>query len=95
TDGFELMDGARRFENWEFPYALVLGQAEAARYALAAGIEETGRRAIDLAAQVRERLGALPGVRIGDRGRRLCAIVTAGADGWDADGLVHRLRALG
>lgn len=95
TDGIKLMEGARRFENWEFPYALVLGQAEAARYAVAAGIAETGQRAIALAAQVRERLGALPGVRIGDRGRRLCAIVTAGVAGWDAEGLVHRLRALG
>ncbi|PYQ54208.1 MAG: aminotransferase, partial [Acidobacteria bacterium] len=71
-DGFELMDGARRFENWEFSYALVLGQAEAARYALAAGIEETGRRAADFAAQIRERLDALPGARVRDRGRRLC-----------------------
>lgn len=95
TDGFELMDGARRFENWEFPYALVLGQAEAARYAVAAGIAETGQRAIALAAQVRERLGALPGVRLGDRGRRLCAIVTAEVAGWDADRLVHHLRGLG
>jgi selenocysteine lyase/cysteine desulfurase len=94
-DGFEMIDSARRFESWELPYALVLGQAEAARYAQAAGIEETGRRASDLAAQIRERLGALPGVRIGGRGRRLCAIVTAQVAGWDADGLVHRLRALG
>jgi selenocysteine lyase/cysteine desulfurase len=94
-DGFELMEGARRFENWEFPYALVLGQAEAARYAVAVGIEETGRRAADLAAQIRERLGALPGARVRDRGRRLCAIVTAEVAGWDADDLVHRLRVLG
>jgi len=94
-DGFELMDGARRFESWELPYALVLGQAEAVRYALAAGIAETGRRAADFAAQIRERLSALPGARVRDRGRRLCAIVTAEVAGWDSTDLVHRLRALG
>src|SRR5437870_11865346 len=36
-DAFRLVDGARRFENWEFAYALVLGLGEATRYALAVG----------------------------------------------------------
>lgn len=96
---FGLADGARRFENWEFPYALVLGMGEAARYALEVGIEEGGSRAVGLAAHVRERLGALPGVRLADRGRRLCAIVTAEVKGWDTTegttALVHRLRDIG
>lgn len=93
-DGFELASGARRFENWEFPYALVLGQGEAARYALAVGIETAGERAAELARYVREHLGALPEVRIRDRGRRLCAIVTAEVTGLDATEIVHRLRDL-
>jgi len=98
-DGFALMDGARRFENWEFPYALLLGMGEAARYALEVGIEDGGSRALGLAAHVRERLGALPGVRLADRGQRLCAIVTAEVKGWNttagATALVHRLRDAG
>lgn len=94
-DGFELETGARRFENWEFPYALVLGMGEAARYALDAGIERGGERARELAAAVREKLSALPGVRIWDRGPRLCAIATASVEGRDANGLMHRLRAAG
>ena len=93
-DGFELVDGARRFENWEFPYALVLGLGEAARYALAVGVELAGGLAADLAAHVRGRLSALPGVSIRDRGRRLCAIVTAEVAGRDATEIVHRLREL-
>jgi selenocysteine lyase/cysteine desulfurase len=93
-DGFELADGARRFENWEFPYALVLGLGEAARYALAVGTELAGELAADLAAHARERLSALPGVSIRDRGRRLCAIVTAEVAGRDATEIVHRLRDL-
>jgi selenocysteine lyase/cysteine desulfurase len=94
-DGFELAEGARRFENWEFPYALVLGMGEAARYALEMGIEEGGSRAVGLAAQIRERLGALPGIRIADRGRRLCAIATAEILGRDAASIVLRLRKAG
>lgn len=93
-DRFELADGARRFENWEFPYALVLGLGEAARYALAVGIETAGALAAELAAHARERLSALPGVSIRDRGRRLCAIATAEVAGRDATEIVHRLREL-
>jgi selenocysteine lyase/cysteine desulfurase len=93
-DGFELAGGARRFENWEFPYALVLGLGEAARYALAVGVELAGGLAADLATHARERLRALPGVRIRDRGRHLCAIVTAEVAGRDATEIVHRLRDL-
>src|SRR2546423_3009521 len=36
-DAFRLADGARRFENWEFAYALIVGLGAAVRYALAAG----------------------------------------------------------
>lgn len=93
--GFTLAPGARRFENWEFPYALVLGMGEAARYALEVGVEEGGARAAELAAYARETLAALPGVRIKDRGRRLCAIATAEVSGWDATEVVHRLRESG
>lgn len=92
---FELADGARRFENWEFAYALVLGMGEAARYALEAGVEEGGRRAAALAAALRERLAELPGIRLADPGREKCAIVTAEVAGWQAADLVQRLRQEG
>jgi selenocysteine lyase/cysteine desulfurase len=88
---FALAPGARRFENWEFSYALVLGLGEAARYALEVGIERGGGRAIELAAGLRAALAVLPGVRIADRGQRLCAIVTAEIPGWDPQEIVHRL----
>src|SRR5207253_5920846 len=54
-DAFRLADGARRFENWEFAYALVLALGEAARYALAVG-SAGGERAVALAADLRQRL---------------------------------------
>jgi selenocysteine lyase/cysteine desulfurase len=94
-DRFVLAEGARRFENWEFSYALVLGLGAAARYALEAGIERTGKRAMELAAEVRETVGALPGVRIADRGSRLGAIATVEVAGRDARDLVRRLHESG
>jgi selenocysteine lyase/cysteine desulfurase len=97
ADRFELADGARRFENWEFAYALVLGLGEAARYALEVGVEESGRRAIALAGMLRERLATLAGagVRIADPGRERCAIVTAEVAGWHAADLMKGLRQQG
>jgi len=95
ADRFELVDGAGRFENWEFAYALVLGLGEAVRYALDAGVERCGWRAVELAAYIRERLAAVPGVRVADRGERLGAIATFVIDGWAAPDAVQRLRAIG
>src|SRR5881392_2056181 len=93
-DAFRLADSARRFENWEFAYALVLGLGEAAGYALAAG-QEGADRAGQLAAQLRERLQEIDGVRLLDRGRERCAIVTLAVAGRDAAELKLRLRERG
>jgi len=93
--GLDLVDTAQRFENWEFPYALVLGLGEAARYALEVGVREAGERAAGLAAYARERLSSLPGVRTLDRGPRLCAIATAEIAGHDANDVMVRLRERG
>ena len=92
ADTYRLAPDARRFENWEFAYSLLLGMGEAARYALAVGIEEAGGYAASLAERAREQLRALPGVRVLDHGRKTCAIVTAEFDGTPADRLVARLR---
>jgi len=73
---YEVAATARRYEDWEFPYALVLGQAAAARYALDVGVDVAQARAWALAATLRDASGALPGVRALDRGATRCAIVT-------------------
>jgi selenocysteine lyase/cysteine desulfurase len=95
ADDFAPAPDARRFENWEFAYSLVLGLGEAARYALGVGVERGGRRAIELAAILRRKLSELDGIRVLDRGSELAAIVTVEVAGWDAAELSKLLRTRG
>ena len=95
ANDFRLAADARRFENWEFAYSLVLGLGEAVRYALQVGVERGGRRARELAGALRSKLSGLSGVRLLDRGTELAAIVTAEIAGWDAPEVVDLLRARG
>lgn len=92
ADEYELVDSAKRFENWEFAYALVLGMGEAARYAQQVGMDVITPRVRELAGYLREKLSALPHVRVLDRGSEQCAIVTADIAGHDAADVVKRLR---
>jgi selenocysteine lyase/cysteine desulfurase len=93
-DEFRLAADARRYETWEFAYALVIGMGAAADYALAVG-EAAFRRGRTLAAYAREKLARLAPVRVLDRGRELGAIATAAVDGRDADELKLALRERG
>ena len=94
-DRFELTPDARRFELWEISPALVLGTGAAVEYALRLGIGTARDRARALAAYARSRLAELPGFRILDRGRELCAIVTVDPAGRPAAELKLALRARG
>ena len=95
TSQFVVADSAMRYEDWEFPYALVLGLGAAVRYARRVGIELAHERAWALAAALRNHLAQLDGVRILDRGARRSAIVTAEFSGVDAKELVDPLRKRG
>jgi selenocysteine lyase/cysteine desulfurase len=86
---------ARRFENWEFAWALVLGTGEAARYALGVGLEAIRDRVQGLAAQLRDALGGLDGVRVLDRGAEQCGIVSVSIADHDPARLVATLRSRG
>ncbi|GAA1951540.1 aminotransferase class V-fold PLP-dependent enzyme [Kitasatospora viridis] len=78
------VDTAARFEEWEFPYATVLGCAAAVRYALRVGPAAVARRTPALAARLRERLREVPGVRTLDGGAAPAALVTCTIEGWQA-----------
>jgi selenocysteine lyase/cysteine desulfurase len=94
-DAFALNPDARRFETWEFAFALVLGLGAAAEYALTAGLEATGTRARELAEYARSQLAGIAGVRVLDRGPELCAIVTVAVDGQDTRDIKLALRSRG
>jgi len=93
ADAYRLAADARRFENWEFAYSLVLGLGEAARYALQVGVDEASGRARGLAARLRSQCERVPGLRVLDRGLERAAIVTVSTEGIDAEVIVGRLRA--
>ena len=92
-DKYEVAESARRFEDWEFPYALVLGQAAAVKYALEVGVETAQTRAWILAARLRDALEKIPGARVLDRGKTRCAIVTVAFEGIDASAVVRHLHS--
>lgn len=91
-DDLSLAPDARRFEDWEFPYALVLGLGAAVDYAQSVGVDWGGARATMLADRLRSNLTQLDGVRVLDRGHRPCAIVTTEIAGRDPTAVVGELR---
>jgi selenocysteine lyase/cysteine desulfurase len=95
VDLYQPSPDARRFETWEFAYALVLGTGAAAAYANALGLEPIRERAWGLAADLRDRLRGLPGCTVLDRGTVLCATVTASFEGHEPATLVDALRVRG
>lgn len=94
-DTYRPVDSARRFENWEFAYGLVLGTAAAARLACEIGLDAIRERSFGLAAYARERLSDVPRARVLDRGERRCSIVTVHVEGQEPDALHAKLHALG
>jgi selenocysteine lyase/cysteine desulfurase len=94
-DQLSLVEDARRFEEWEFPYALVLGFGAAVQYAQSIGVARAGKRAVSLADYLRSCLKTIDGARVLDRGHDPCAIVTTDIAGQKAEHLVAELRRRG
>lgn len=67
---------AKRFEDWETAYALMMGATEAIRYALEVGIANIEARNQELISYLKKELIKLPGIQLQDRGSRQCSIVT-------------------
>ena len=94
-NAFEPVDDARRFENWEFPRAIVLGTGAAARYALDLGLDQIAHRVQALSTQLREGLSGLEGATVLDQGAQLCGIVTTWITGHEPRELMLNLREHG
>lgn len=88
---YTLRPDARRFEEWELPYALVMGSAAATQYALKTGLEEIQKRNAVLCQSIRRQLGKLP-VEILDKGKEQSSIITVRIPGHEANHVLQSLR---
>lgn len=91
-DSYRPVKDAKRFENWEFAWALVLGTGEAARYAMDVGVTEIRDIVQKLSSRLRAGLDEIDRVRVLQRGGELSAIVTVWVEGWEPHDLVQALR---
>jgi len=94
---YTLRPDARRFENWEFNYAAVLGLGAAVDYALDLGVDSIAARVVGLGAALRAQLAAMPKVTVTDLGRveNQCGIVTFLVDGMGAAEVQAQLLEVG
>ena len=94
-DRYEVRPDARRFEMWESDVAGRLGLGAAVDHALGWGLAAIAERTAALAADLRVRLGEIPGVTVRDRGERLCAITTFTVEGIEPAAVQAHLRGEG
>ncbi|SEE99737.1 Selenocysteine lyase/Cysteine desulfurase [Streptomyces sp. 3213] len=88
---WELVPDAKRFELWEAAHALRLGLGAALADLHALGVDTVSHHLTALAAALRERLSALPGVHVTDPPAAGGGIVTFVVDGLDASDVQRQL----
>ncbi len=74
-DAYQLRPDARRFEDWEIPYGLLVGCKASANYALSVGLEEIRKRNEFLCDRVRKELARL-NLSTLDYGKVISSIIT-------------------
>jgi selenocysteine lyase/cysteine desulfurase len=95
ADAYQQVSDAKRFEDWEFAYALLMGTAAAISYANALGLDNLSKRTLGLVGYAREKLVGLPGIEVLDKGPQLGAIITLRISGWDASEFKAKLDSRG
>ncbi|MFK8024837.1 MAG: aminotransferase class V-fold PLP-dependent enzyme [Ilumatobacter sp.] len=90
-DDYQLVDGAARFEYWEFSHASWLGLGAAVDVARDLGVDRIQATIASRAAALRDALGAA-GLNVHDDGIAKCGIVTATHPTLESAAVVDRLR---
>lgn len=95
TDAYESRADARRFEEWEVPYALLLGSHAAINLALSLGLEEIKKRNQHLCHLVRTGISGNKKLKLLDVGKELSSIITVQIPDWKPRDLMLALRKKG
>lgn len=93
THSYELVQGAKRYENWESNVSGRIGLMEAVRYARNIGLEAIETRVSHIAVALRSALATLPNLDVQDLGIHKCGIVTFSVHGQDCSAIQRRLSA--
>ncbi len=83
TESIQLAEDARRYEEWEKPYALVLGAIESAKLIDKIGISSIASRTQKLAKLLRTGLQTIAPIKLLDRGAHQAALITFNYDDCD------------
>ncbi|HTJ53706.1 MAG TPA: aminotransferase class V-fold PLP-dependent enzyme [Cyclobacteriaceae bacterium] len=90
-DEYKQQPDAKRFEDWEFAYATVIGSSEAIKYCLNIGEEKIWKQIKLLTTYMRLKLSQINNVKVLDRGPALGGSVTFTATGSTPDYIVNEL----
>jgi selenocysteine lyase/cysteine desulfurase len=93
ADTYEVRMNAKRFEEWELPYALVMGSKEAIQYALNVGIENIAERNKTLCDILRTKLNSIE-LKVLDLGEHQSSIITIEMPGKQPNEVLDYLRAI-
>lgn len=92
-DTYDVRMSAKRFEEWELPYALVQGSKAAINYALEVGIDNIITRNTALCDILRSKLNSIE-LRVLDQGTKLSSIITVEMPGKNPKEVLDYLRAI-
>ncbi len=90
-DKYKPQPDAKRFELTEISYAIQVGAAVAMDYIMKIGIKEIASRNKLLCDYARNKLAAIPLVRLLDQGKKLSAIISLTTDNYDVFNLKNRM----
>lgn len=93
ADAYSPRMDARRFEDWELPYAIVLGSKAAIDLALTLGLDEIQKRNSLLCEKIRNALATLPNITLLDKGPNQSSIITIKVSNQKAPDTLQALRA--